>query len=436
MPSVMYKIYHLLTRMAGPFLPLWLRYRLHKGKEEALRLQERLGHAGVSRPAGKLLWVHAASMGESASALPLITAFLARYSDWQVLITTVTVTSAALMAQKLPPRAMHQFAPLDHPAVLRRFLDHWRPDYTLWVESELWPHMVQMTKQTGCGMSLVNARMSERSFRRWRWALPLFSAMMSRFDAIFPQSEEDVARFHKLGSGNVEYLGNLKYDTPPLSASLVEVESLQALLAGRPHWLAASTHPGEERMVGEIHAALKAKHPGLLTLIVPRHAERGDEITAQLRSQGLRVSQRARQEALDPATDIYLADTMGELGVFYRLSNIAFIGGSLVPHGGQNLLEAARLGCAVLCGPHMQNFAALCAGMDAENALLHAVDKQDLLRQLDWLLKDTEAQQHLAEAALKAVQRQSGGTQVILERIGQFITTKPVLPSAVKGAAA
>ncbi len=412
----MYPFYRLLTLFAGPFLPALLRHRLRRGKEDDLRLRERLGFASAPRPAGNLLWVHAASMGESLSALPLIEAFLTRHPGWHVLITTVTVTSASAMQQRLLSRTVHQFAPLDHPAVLSRFLSHWKPDLTFWIESELWPNMVQETRKH-CPMYLINARMSERSFRRWQ-VIPSFARdMLGSFLGVFAQSRTDADRFTALGAKGVEYKGNLKYDTPPLGCDESVLVQLRRAIGDRPVWLAASTHEGEEIQIASVHRELKAQFPDLLTFIVPRHAPRGALLTSQLREQHFVTVRRSGGEPITSDTEIYLADTMGELGLFYRLSPIVFMGGSLVPHGGQNMLEAARLGCAVITGPHTQNFTAICDELEQEGALLRVSDARNLQECVSNLLADNALRRQYADAALESVSHHSGIVDALLNSI-------------------
>ena len=345
-------LYRAGTELLGPAIELWLKRRLARGKEDPARLPERLGRPGRERPPGRLVWLHAASVGEAMSVLPLIERLLAARADASVLLTTGTVTSARLMAERLPPRAAHQFAPIDRPSAVRRFLDHWRPDLAIWVESELWPNLVAETARRGVRMALVNARLSERSFRRWRRIGWMVRPMLSAFELALAQGEADAGRLRALGGRDVRCLGNLKSAAPPLAGDPAELASLRAAVGDRPRWLAASTHPGEEAVAAEVHRRLAPHFPRLLTVIAPRHPERGGELARTL---GPTVARRSAGEP--PDAEIYLADTMGELGLFYRLCPVVLVGGSLVPHGGQNPLEPARLGAAVLFGPHMRNFA-------------------------------------------------------------------------------
>lgn len=406
-------LYRLLASLLHPVLPLWLGRRARRGKEDTARLGERFGVTSLPRPAGKLLWFHAASMGEALSVLPLMQRIGQVYPRVRFLLTTVTVTSARLAETHLPEGAAHQFAPVDTPQAIRRFLDHWRPDMAFFVDSELWPHMLHMTRQTGCPMFLLNARMSERAARRWRYCPPLVRAMLGNFTLILAKSTEDAARFRRLGAERVEMKGNLKFSVPPLAADARITEALRTRIGDRPLWLAASTHPGEETMIASVHQALKQEFPALLTLLVPRHSRRGDAIAAELRASGVRVARRGAGEEIRSDTDIYLADTMGELGVFYRLAGIVFIGGSLAAHGGQNPFEAARLDCAILYGPHMENFTEFCAALEAARGAITVRSATELAARVEALLHDPDRRNALAHAAAGAVRN----TQHVLQDV-------------------
>ena len=413
----MYSLYRALTVCFAPFLPLLLRLRLAKGKEDASRMNERLGHAVRVRPTDKILWVHASSMGESASALPLIEAFLKQRPNWQVLVTSVTLTSARMLAEKLPTGALHQFAPLDEPTAIARFLERWQPDAALWVESELWPNMAIMTAATGCPMFLANARLSERSFKRWKLAKPLFLQIMACFKGIYPQSAVDAERFAALGAENSEMLGNLKYDVPALTADTTALKALTATIGKRPVWLAASTHAGEEAQILAAHRILKGLIPDILTIIVPRHAVRGAEVAAIIRAEGCQTAIRSAYETILPQTEVYLADTMGELGLFYRLCPVAFIGGSLVPHGGQNVLEAAKLGCAIIIGMHTHNFAVICQEFVEAQACYQIENAALLAEKVGMLLSNATTRKNLTDAAAKVVARHGGVMAQLLTKL-------------------
>jgi 3-deoxy-D-manno-octulosonic-acid transferase len=406
-------LWALLATLLAPFLPFYLRRRAAKGKEIAERLPERQGHGAV-RPKGRLIWCHAASNGETLSLLPLIEAMARLDPALHFLVTTGTVTSARLLEQRLTPdlapRVQHRFLPLDVPGWVARFLDGWRPDLAVIVESEIWPNMLAAADKRGVPLALVNARMSAQSARGWAWAKGFARGLLGRFGLILAQTEADAARFAALAERDVPCWGNLKYAAPPLPADPDEHARLQAAWAGRPVWLAASTHPGEDEIILAAHRLLAADHPGLLTVIVPRHPPRGPDIAAL--AGDLPVARRGAGQEAGPGVAVYVADTLGELGLFYRLAAVALIGGSLVPHGGQNPLEAARLGCPIVIGPHHFNFSEIIARLRAAKALRETLDGPGaasvLAENIAALLTDRAAAQAMADAAARLAQDQAG----------------------------
>ena len=309
---------------------------------------------GLSRPAGRLIWLHGASVGEAVSLLPFVERITRAGAS--ALVTTGTVTSAALLAQRLPAGALHQYAPLDSPFFLRRFLAHWRPDAALIAESELWPNMIVELKRAGSPLAMVNGRISERSFDRWRRAPGFIAELLSRFDLCLARSESDGERLIALGAPRVLVAGDIKFDAPALPADRRELAELSGLTSGRQIWIAASTHEGEERIAAEAHKRLVEVFPDALTLIAPRHPERGEEICAKWRRWAC-LALRSRGERPGPGTAVYICDTIGELGLFYRLAGVVFVGKSFAGGGGQNPIEPARLASAILHGPMVGNFA-------------------------------------------------------------------------------
>ena len=390
--------YRALTMLAAPAVRLLLARRAGRGKEDPARLGERLGRPGLPRPAGPLVWLHGASVGEALSILPLVARLGGR--GLSVLVTTGTVTSGQLMAERLPPGALHQYVPVDLPSAVARFLDHWRPDAAIWVESELWPNLVLGAAARGVPMALVNARMSEASRRGWSRAPGLARALVGAFSTIQAQSREDAERFASLGAREVGVPGNLKAASEPLAADPAALAALAAAIGDRPRWLAASTHQGEERLAALVHRRLAPRHPGLLTVVVPRHPARGGEIAAEAAALGLSVARRSAGASPGPDVDLYLADTLGELGLFYRLAPLSFVGNSLNPGGGgHNPLEPARLGATILSGPRVHNFADAFAALAAADALVAVADEEELAASLDRLLRDPAEASRRAEAA-------------------------------------
>ena len=419
----MLSLYRLVSGPLGaPLIAAFMRRRLAAGKEDAMRFAERQGEASLPRPgAGRLIWVHAASVGESLSMLPLIEYLLAADAGLALLLTTGTVSSAQLMAERLPPRAIHQYAPLDRPVYVRRFLDHWRPDLVLWAESEFWPNLILETTGRGTLMILVNGRISPKSFSGWQRARGIIATLLDRFDLCLGQSLEDAKRLRQLGAANVDCLGNLKFAVPPLPADNEDLGRLEAEFAGRPTWLAASTHAGEERIAGETHLALEHTHPGLLSVIVPRHAQRGVEVAAMLRAMGLDVAMRSAGQPVAADTQIYLADTMGELGLFFRLAPVTFMGKSLVPLGGQNPLEALHLDCAVLHGPHMMNFSEISKDMTAAGCAMEVADGAALAAAVAALLDDPARAAVMAEKGRRYATSSADVTERVAERVLSYL---------------
>lgn len=414
------KLYRGLTGLGGPLISLYLGRRQRRGKEDAGRFQERLGRPRQKRPPGALVWVHAASVGESLSVLPLVDAILRR-PGLTVLVTTGTVTSAAMMQTRLPLGALHQYAPVDRLPWVRGFLDHWRPDLALWVESEFWPNLVAETAARRIPMVLLNGRVSIRSFRSWQRFPGLIRKLLAGFTLCLGQTEGDAERLRRLGAPHALCLGNLKLATPPLPADPQALDALHIAIGDRPVWLAASTHAGEEAIAGMVHRVLAERHPGLLTVIVPRHPNRGAEIAGALRADGHRAALRSAGEPVMADTAIYVADTMGELGILYRLCPVVFVGKSLVGEGGQNPLEPARLGCAVLFGPHMENFPDIAGRMLRIGAAAQVADAAGLADAVAALLTDATRRTASGEAARAFASAEAGVLDAILRALSPFL---------------
>jgi 3-deoxy-D-manno-octulosonic-acid transferase len=391
--------YRAATRLLGPVVGLYLHRRKTRGKEDPGRIGERFGHASLRRPEGKLVWIHGASVGESLSALPIIDRIRHDFPDYRILVTTGTVTSARLIHDRLPKGVMHQFIPADRQVYVARFLHHWHPDVALWLESDLWPNILTKACKAGTRIALLNGRISENSFRNYKRFASFIRPVLKSFSLILAQTGDETARFVDLGAQNVITAGNLKFAALPLPVNDDELADLHREIGDRPRWMASSTFDGEEAIAADIHHHLARSHAGLLTIIVPRHPDRADAIEHDLVARGLVVARRSHGHAITPETDIYLGDTMGEMGLYYRLADICFIGKTLRTGGGQNPLEPARLGLAILHGPDMSNFAEISREMLATQACRPIVDEEDLTRQLGNLLRDDAARQSLIDAA-------------------------------------
>lgn len=383
----MLSLYRILTRLGRPLIEIYLQSRLKKGKEDKARFEERRGVPSCARPCGRLAWLHGASVGEAVSLLPLIERITVE-KGWRVLLTTGTVTSARLMEERLPKGAIHQYVPVDCPDWVARFLDHWRPDLALWVESEFWPNLILETKARSVPMILLNGRISDRSLIRWRRYSGTIRTLLSCFSLCLAQSRIDGERLLELGAKRVACPGNLKFAAPPLPVDNAKLEAFRRQLGDRPCWLAASTHEGEEAIAASIHQALSIRYPRLLTIIAPRHPPRAAIVWRELEAMGLRVACLSADAEISPDTDILLGDTMGEMGLLYRLAPIAFIGKSLTGAGGQNPLEPARLGVSVLFGPDMSNFAKISQDMQDSGAAHRTLDRASLQDAIDQRLAD------------------------------------------------
>ena len=412
-------LYQLLTRIFGLVAHPYLLWRGSRGKESRSRLNERLGFASQKRPQGSLAWLHGASVGESLSLIPLIERM--QSAGFNVLLTTGTVTSANLAAKRMPAGTIHQFLPLDVPRFVKRFLDHWQPDIVIFAESELWPNFISTLHQRDLPLILVNARLSPRSFVRWQKAPSLIAHLLSGIDMVLAQTADDAARLMQLGATRVVVTGNLKFDSPAPPVHAEDLAYLTGLIGTRPLWVAASTHPGEEEILLDVHQALSLRFTNLLTIIVPRHPQRGADILKHVDAHKLRGALRSAGGQPIRDVQIYIADTMGELGLFYRLAGLIFMGGSLVSRGGQNPIEPAKLGSAIVYGSHVHNFAEVYQILAEARGAVQVKDKEQLAEVLTGLLSDSGKFRMMARAAFDAVEQRAGATRNVMRAIEPYI---------------
>ena len=415
------RAYRGLTSAGLPIINLLLQRRVKQGKENVSRIEERRGLASEKRPDGPLLWIHAASLGETQSILSLIDRLSSDRPSLNILMTTGTVTSADLIRDRKPKKTIHQFMPVDRITWIRRFLNHWKPDLVIWVESEFWPNLLLETKARNTPIVLLNARISERSYKRWKQAQNSAELLMSCFSIILAQDNLVSKRLQSLGAKDVRTMGNLKTEALPLPANASELLVLQDEIGTRPVWLAASTHESEEIVAGEVHKSLVKTVPQILTIIVPRHPQRAENIYKELSKNGLIISRRSLKESITEDVDIYLVDSTGELGLFYRIAHIVFIGGALIPHGGQNLLEASLLNCAILHGPHMDNFIDIAEELEKANACIKINDAKDLAREIEKLLFKFDDAEKMAKAGIIIAKSHHGILDYVLETLEPFL---------------
>lgn len=413
------RAYRLFSTAMTPLTPLFLARRQRLGKEHGLRLGERRGVSAKGRPHGPLVWLHGASVGELISVLPLIERIHAR--EVNLLVTSGTVTSGGLAEQRLPRDVIHQFVPIDVPYFVRRFLDHWEPDLALFVESELWPNIMIETSRRAVPMILINGRLSANSFRRWQHAPATIGDLLRRLDLCLARTPADAERLSELGARHVVTTGDLKLDGPAPPADRDKLAALQRAVAGRPLIAAASTHEGEEAAMVDAHLKLRANFPNLLTVIAPRHPERGESVAELARAAGLAARLRSRGELPDATTEIYIADTVGELGLIYRLAPIVFIGGSLIKHGGQNPIEPAKLGATILHGPHVANFAEIYAALDEAHGAELIVDATKLTAGLAAMMAQPDVRAGVADAAYRTVTALGGALERTLASLDPYL---------------
>ena len=413
------RAYRGLASAATPIAPMVLANRLRRGKEHPQRLAERRGESKLVRPAGPLIWAHGASVGEMLAIIPLVEGL--RERNFNVLVTSGTVTSARLAEERLPEGAIHQFVPLDAPSFTERFLAHWRPNLALFAESDLWPNLIMTASQKGIPLILVNGRLSERSFTRWRYLPSTIGALLSRFDLCLAQSDNDAERYSELGAPRLSVTGNLKLDVPAPPVDAGKLALMRQTLRERPMVAAASTHAGEEAVIIDAHRRLRQSFPGLLTIIAPRHPERGAGVLEIATAAGLNAVARSRGHMPERGTDVYVADTMGELGLIYRLAPIVFMGGSLVRHGGQNPIEAAKLGAAILHGPHVWNFSEIYSALDDARGAEEVLDVNRLAVRIGAWLTDPSARKQVADAGLATVEDLGGALRRTLAAIEPYL---------------
>ena len=411
--------YRLLSAALVPLAPALLSHRLRRGKEHPARLKERYGHSEIRRPPGPLVWIHCASVGELLTVIPLIGQIRAR--EIGVLCTSGTVTSANIAELRLPSGTIHQFVTLDAPRFVNRFLDHWRPDLALFVESDLWPNLIVTAAERGIPLILVNGRLSEQSFKRWRWAPHTIAALLHSFDLCLAQSAAHAGRYRDLGAPRVSTTGNLKLDVPEPPADANALAALRSAIGGRSVIAGASTHAGEETVLIDTHRRLRNSFPRLLTIIAPRHPDRGRGIVEIARAAELPVKLRSRGELPDADTEIYVADTMGELGLIYRLAPIVFVGGSLASHGGQNPIEPIKLGAAIMHGPHVWNFAEIYAALDEAHGAEQVTDVGKLAVRVGAWLTDAGERAAVVAAARATVATLGGALDRTLAALEPYL---------------
>lgn len=418
MAQVALLAYRLAGICAYPLAAPYLSYRAFKGKEDRARRLERFGHPSQARPRGPLVWVHAASVGETNAVIPLIKELIRR--EIHVLLTTGTVTSASLVETRLAGEVIHQYVPLDLKFSIKRFIAYWHPDAAITAESEIWPTTVAELARRNIPQIRVNARISDRSFDRWRNHLSISELLFGKLALVIARSDVDAERFKDLGAWPVVVSGNLKGDSDPPPCDDAVVARYKAQIGSRQTWAAICTFAGEEEAAAFVHRALKPRNEQL-TIIVPRHPERGDDVEAMLVEKGLKVARRSRGDEITPETDIFLGDTIGEMGLYLRLTEISFVGRSLMADGGQNPMESAMLGCAVLSGPNVQNFRETYQHIVKRGGARMVRDSEMLAKAVHYLMTNDLARHKMIDAGHEAIQDMRGALSTTVKALEPYI---------------
>jgi len=411
--------YRLAGAAAYPLIGTYVGWRARRGKEDRARRSERYGLASRERPAGPIIWVHAASVGETIAVVPLVESILGYGVN--VVLTTGTVTSAKVADERLGDAIIHQYVPLDLKPAVSRFLDHWHPDLAIIAESEIWPMTILELGARRVPQVLVNGRLSDRSFRSWKKRPYIAEALFENLAHVIAQSQVDGERFQALGARPVTVSGNLKVDTSPPPVDERALASLRRQIGDRPVWAAVSTHDGEEAMAAEVHAMLCNRHKGLLTMIVPRHPDRAAALEAELSALGLNVVTRTSGERISRDVDVFLGDTIGEMGLYLRLTEIAFVGRSLTSQGGQNPLEPAMLETAVLAGRNVQNFREAYQRLIDSGGAKLVRDRDMLAGAVNYLLTNEVARHEMMMAGAATVEEMRGALATTLRSLEPYI---------------
>ena len=410
-------LYRFASSVAGMFAGGYLRSRAARGKEDATRLQERFGYPSQARPAGTLIWLHGASVGESVVALQIAETMGARDPSLSFLVSTGTRTSAELVARRAPARTIHVYAPIDRVDCVRRFLAHWKPDLGVFIESELWPNLILEAEAAGVKLALVNARMSPKSIGRWaRW--PAAARRLNGAFALMLAADARTAdALSRLRDRPTPALGNLKLAADPSRIDVSARATLEAEIGVRPVWLAASTHAGEDEIVLAAHAKLRAEFPDALLIIAPRHPERGLDI-ARLANN---APMRSRGQSVNGAS-VYVADTLGELGMLYALTPAALVAGSLLPHlKGHNPAEPAKIGAAIVTGPYVESFQDLFEALFAADAALEARDANAVAAAIASLWRDIETRSRRVAAASAVIEAGAHALEATLTELNAVL---------------
>ena len=424
--NILLKIYQIFSTIILPFLFFYILNRKKKSKEHPHRFLERFAITKIAKPQNcQLFWVHAVSVGESNSAWILIENLLKFSKNINILFTSTSTTSAQIIEQKIlqnelfKNRVIHQFLPVDSYLIVQKFLNHWKPRACIFVESEIWPNFIYCARKKAILSFLIHARISQKSASQWLLLKKLGFNIFDYFSTIFAQSLQDKNLLQNLTKNNIFYEGNLKSQNSKLEVDEQKLQELKTQIGGRKIWLCASTHEGEEGLILSTHQRLKKQFPNLLTIIVLRHPNRAGEVSELLKN--INFSQRSKNQNIIESTEIYLADSLGELGIFYSLTNFTFIGGSLLEIGGHNPFEAIQLNCAVISGSRVFNFAEIYADLQQKNACEIVKNGDELCEIVQKFLQNPELILPYSDNAKKAIANSHNTSQKIIEKLDAIL---------------
>jgi len=419
-------IYRVISILILPLLFLLFIIRAISKKENFLSFKQKFGIYSIKRPQGEIFWIHAVSVGEAISSFSLVDELLANSDKINILITTTTLTSAEIVSKKISSynnKVIHQFLPVDSLIIVNKFLKYWKPKIAVFIESEIWPNFIYQSKKMGILTFLVNARISERSYKRWDLIKSIFGInLFDNFSLIYAQSREDKIRINNLTKREVLCYGNLKSQSGTLSYNQNDLLLLKEMIKKRKIWLASSTHKGEEEIIISAHKKIKLYFPDILTIIVPRHPSRAHDIISLLR--GVNYSQRSLLQEISPLTEIYLADTMSELGLFYELCDLAFIGGSLVKVGGHNPFEPIKLKCAVISGNNTFNFSDIYQKLHINKCCKLVENEEDLVRAVIDLIEDETLLDDMISRSIEIIKQELFIAKNIAKRLIEISSIK------------
>ena len=379
----MLNLYRLLINLVLLISPLIIILRLIKKKEHPIRFKEKFCFFPIKRGNGKLIWFHGSSVGEILSIIPLVEKLEKNKSIKKILITSSTLSSSKVLTKFKLKKTVHQFFPIDANFLTKKFLDYWNPAIAIFVESEIWPNMLINVKKKSIPLVLLNARITKESYKKWKMISLLSRNLFQSFDISFPQNYETKKYLNSLGAKKIKFLGNLKFSESKTQKNIALNKNIEKIFKSRKIWCAASTHNGEEKICAEAHKKLKKKYKKLLTVIIPRHVHRVNNIYKEINNMGFKVQIHSKKNKIKKDTDIYLVDTYGETKSFFKICNTVFLGGSIVNHGGQNPLEPARFGCKILHGPNIQNFTEVYKLLNKENLSFKFYNTNQLAKSID-----------------------------------------------------